>query len=243
MAELETPTSKKQKRCHLLSAIYNYMLQGTAHLRRMLRILCGPGWFVPRALRAPPAPELCVRCEMKEPTENFNSLLNTFNIKSKKELEKHCSGLTVCSQDLVALILGAQHGVLSPYIYANHFSVRVPDHLNPSEEESSAIAENGVGPFKTRESQKFSSKIFQLFREKRHLSAHLFYTPSKKYWHIIYFDNRDLDKRNNHWKHGPHIHYISDLWAGLSLKDAWNTIHSGKLSFPNKIHIRYIDDN
>lgn len=176
---------------------------------------------------------------MREPTEQLPSLLKLLNLQSKQEVTRHCANLIVYAQDLTALILAAQQGVLFPYRYANHFSEKVAHHLNPTEAEHMAIQQNGVGKFKTREARKFTSKIFQLFHERRMLAAHLLYTTNHNYWHLLYFDNRDTQESNNHWKHGPHIHYISDLWSTLSLHEAWSQITSGHMSFPSKIHIKY----
>jgi len=145
----------------------------------------------------------------------------------------------VYQQDLVGLILAAQHGALAPYKYANHFARVMPDHLHPTEAEGDAIAANGVGLFQSREARKFASKVFQLFREQRSLAAHLFYTSNRNYWHLFYFDNRDTSEEQNHWKHGPHIHYVSNLWPELTMESAWNQVVSGEINFSNKLHIRY----
>lgn len=142
-------------------------------------------------------------------------------------------------QDLVGLVLTAQHGALAPYKYANHFERNLPSHLHPSTAEGDAIAVNGVGEFRSREARKFASKIFQLFREQRSVADHLFYTPNHNFWHLFYFDNRDTDESNNHWKHGAHIHYVSDLWPELTMESAWSRVLSGELGFANKLHIRY----
>ena len=160
-------------------------------------------------------------------------------MSSKRDLIRHCRMLTVYQQDLVGLILVAQHGELAPYKYANHFAREMPAHLHPNEVEGDAIAENGVGTFRSREARKFASKVFQLFREQRSLAAHLFYTQNRTYWHLFYFDNRDTEEEQNHWKHGAHIHYVSHLWPELSMEAAWSQVTSGELKFANKLHIRY----
>jgi hypothetical protein len=110
----------------------------------------------------------------------------------------------------------------------------------PTEAEHSAIAENGVGEFRTRGARKFALKVFQLYRERRVLAAHLFFTPNYRYWHLFYFDNRDTEESKNHWKYGAHIHYISDVWPKLSLQEAWAQVKSGHLAFPSKAHLRYV---
>ena len=142
-------------------------------------------------------------------------------------------------QDLVGFILAAQQGAIAPYKYANHFARNLPSHLHPSSAEKDAIAANGVGYFRSREARKFNSKVFQLFREQRSIAAHLFYTPCHKFWHLFYFDNRDTDEAENHWKHGAHVHYVSDLWPELTMESAWSQVLRGELRFASKLHIRY----
>ena len=146
---------------------------------------------------------------MRGPTDHLPALIQLLNVKSKNEIRRYSAGLVVHSQDLAALILGAQHGAFAPYRYSNHFSDKVPPHMYPTEAEHAAISQNGIGEFRSRNAEKFASKIFQLFRERHVLSAHLFYTPGYRYWHLFYFDNRDIDGSNNHWRHGAHIHYVS----------------------------------
>jgi hypothetical protein len=127
---------------------------------------------------------------------------------------------------------------LKEYRYASHFDDKVPAHLHPTDEERTAIGQSSIGHIKGK-SQKAVSKIFQLLIERRHFSAHLFYTTDGNYWYLFYFDQRDLAERKNHWKHGPHIHLISYHWPNLRLDDVWNKVLKGETNFPNKIHLRY----
>ncbi|GAB3663807.1 hypothetical protein GCM10028813_44010 [Ramlibacter alkalitolerans] len=129
--------------------------------------------------------------------------------------------------------------MLAPYKYANHFDRRLPSHLLPNEAERSALAANGVGPFRSRGVSKFASKIFQLAEEQRCLAAHLFYTPCHTHWYLLYFDNRDTAVHRNHWKFGAHVHLLCSLWPNLSLEKTWKKVLEGDLSFPSKVHLRY----
>lgn len=176
---------------------------------------------------------------MRNLTPHFPQLFEVLNVRSKRELDKHCRRLLVSQQDFVELILAARRGELAPYQYANHFARTVPGALIPNESENAAISKNGVGKFHTKGARKFASKLIQLFKERRSLAAHLFYTPDHRYWHLFYFDNRDNSDEKNHWKHGAHIHYVSDLWPELSMSEAWAQVHSGQLAFADKLHIRY----
>ena len=75
--------------------------------------------------------------------------------------------------------------------------------------------------------------------ERKMLAVHLFYTPSKKYWHMFYFNQRDVDLYKNHWVHGPHVHYLNDTLTNAPLKTIWNNASSVKPSFTRSLHIRY----
>jgi hypothetical protein len=179
---------------------------------------------------------------MTYPRENFKDLLDLFNCKSKKELIKLSNSIVIHQQDFVTLILAAQHNELSPYMYANHFDRQIPYHLIPNEEEHKAISENGVGKYQTRKAQKFANKIFTLPDQQKLTAVHLFYTSDQKYWNLFYFSDKDRTKYNNHWKHGSHIHFVSDLWSNLSLSSVWEKVCSGTFSFSSKLHLKYIDE-
>ncbi|MCS6096198.1 hypothetical protein [Shewanella baltica] len=176
---------------------------------------------------------------MQNPTKSFTSLVEMLNLERKRELAIHCKNLVIYQQDLTALIIGAQHGVFAPYKYANHFEKKIPDSLVPNEAEHKAFTENWSGAFRTKLTQKFPRKIFQLVKQQRCRSAHLLYTPNQRYWHLFYFDNHDTLKSKNHWKCGSHIHYVSYLWPELTLQNVWAQVQTGELKFSQKLHIKY----
>ena len=74
---------------------------------------------------------------------------------------------------------------------------------------------------------------------RRLLSVHLFYSPSYEFWHLFYFDQRDHDPRDNHWKHGPHLHYSQNSFTRESLASVWDKVRQPKPEFPRALHIRY----
>lgn len=174
-------------------------------------------------------------------TARCDGFVDLFNTESKADLEKYCRGFVVRQVDLVMWILTAQRGGLEEYRYASHFADKIPTHLHPTDEERAAIGQNGLGPLRGRASKAFS-KIAQLFIERRHFCAHLFYTMNGNYWFLFYFDQRDLAERGNHWKHGPHIHLISHHWPNRPLDDVWGKVLRGETNFANKIHLRYDHD-
>ena len=83
------------------------------------------------------------------------------------------------------------------------------------------------------------NKVWQTMQDRRMLAAHLLYTADYEFWYLFYFDQRDRERHNNHWRHGPHIHLISYHWPGLGCGAVWHDIHQGNANFPNKIHLRY----
>lgn len=173
-------------------------------------------------------------------TKDIESLLTLFNISKKRDVIKYCKNLTIHQSDFVALILGAQAGALEPYKYANHFSDKIPEHLYPKDDERAAISENGVGPLRGK-SKKAINKVFQIFKDRRCLAAHLFYTSDYNYWHMFYFDQRDNEINDNHWKEGPHVHYLSDLWPQYKLPDIWQKVLKDETNFGSTPHIRFLN--
>jgi hypothetical protein len=127
---------------------------------------------------------------------------------------------------------------LGEYKYACHFSEYCPEHLIPTEQDRQALHNNGVGVM-NRRARKVSRKIFQVFKDRRNFAAHLFFTSSKSYWHLFYFDQRDADGGNNHWKHGPHIHYSRESFINRPLETVWNNVKKKPQTLLKTIHIKY----
>lgn len=170
--------------------------------------------------------------------EQVEEILNIFNFHNKREVEKYCKDLVITSEGLTSLILAGQVQAMSPYSYQCHFFEGTPDHLNPTKEELNALGSNGVGKIKGQ-AKKAVTKMSQVFVERKLLAAHLFFTQTHKYWHLFYFNQRDIKLNRNHWKNGPHIHYASDTITKTPLNEIWNSVCSSKPSFPKSIHIRY----
>jgi len=78
-----------------------------------------------------------------------------------------------------------------------------------------------------------------MFKDRRLLAVHLFYARSQKHWHMFYFDQRDYSADNNHWLHGPHIHYSQSSFTRETLATVWRGVCQAKPEFPKSVHIRY----
>ncbi len=175
-------------------------------------------------------------------SEAWEALLGLFDIKVKSELKKYCRNLIITRSVLADLILTVTVGGLGSYKYASHFADIVPEHLSPKSEELEALARSGIGTIEGK-AAKGVRRLSQLFNERKLFAAHLFYTPDHTYWYLFYFSaGRDTAKLRNHWKHGPHIHLICDLWSQIDMLDAWAQIKSGKINFPTPLHIRYDEE-
>lgn len=179
-----------------------------------------------------------VRARDEMAYESLEKLIGLFNLKKKREVERYCQKLVITSEDLSSLILAGRVGSFGPFKYACHFTECRPGHLEPKQSELAALASHGVGLAKGA-ALKAIRKMDQIFKERRLVSAHLFYERSQKYWHMFYFDQRDFTGTKNHWKHGPHIHYAQDMFTREPLARIWSRVVSERPEFPPSLHVRY----
>jgi len=115
----------------------------------------------------------------------------------------------------------------------------ISPHLNPNENKFGFILNKRL--LGSEQERKIFRKMFQLFRERRYLVAHVFYVPpGLKYWHFFYFDQRDILEKNNHWHYGPHIHFINYLWPEYTARGIWKQFTTGKSKLNKAIHIRWL---
>jgi hypothetical protein len=177
--------------------------------------------------------------QMNIEEERLKSFVKIFEISSKKDLLRYCKNLTIHSDDFVNIILAAEAGVIG-YRHRIHYRDIVPKHLHPKPEEiqGQPLAEGSELQGKPL---KFFNKVRQIFRDRRYLVGHMFYSPNLKYWHFFYFDQRDLDKYQNRWKHGPHIHFLNYLWPEHTCQSVWNKFIAENPTVRSSIHIRYVD--
>ena len=143
-----------------------------------------------------------------------------FTFDKKRDLEKYCREVIIHSQDFVLFILECEKGRM-PFRYLTHFCDYVSPHLIPSELERDALTKNGLVLLR-RDALKASRKIFQLFKERKWLVGHMFYSTNYWEWHFFCFDQRDIvQDEPNHWSEGPHIHFINWLWSGYNGQSLW----------------------
>jgi len=162
-----------------------------------------------------------------------NTVLDLFNLPDKKAVQKFCRDATITDDELAEVILAASVDGLGPFKYARyHVEVR-PEHLEPNEAD--------LGKIGTPEGAKTMRKVSQIFKQRRQFGAHLFYLPNKARWHLVYFDQRDMDRAENHWKEGSHIHYSRESYVNEPLDAVWVRITTESPQPPKSEHIRYIE--
>ena len=174
------------------------------------------------------------------PQHDFDGLLKIFQINKKKDLIKHCKSIVIHGDDFANLIMvcDAFNVGLIHKIYTRDF---VPEHLHPTKEDAKALDTSEEGKFQGK-GLKFVRKINQIFRDRRFVVGHLFYTPDLQYWHFFYFDQRDIAEYDNHWQFGSHIHFINYLWRNYDAKSIWQTFQSDDPFIKGSLHIRYDED-
>lgn len=170
--------------------------------------------------------------------KNLDQLLALFNVRSKSEAKRHCRTLVIHGCDLAALVTSSKVGALHPYKYASRFIEQQPERLKPKVSELEAASTLKVGPLEG-EARKLFRKLFQTLVERRIFAAHLLYTGDHAYWHLLYFDQRDVNESSNRWTHGPHVHYANDTFHRASLEQIWCRVCEGEISFLKPVHIRF----
>jgi hypothetical protein len=174
---------------------------------------------------------------MDQPS-TLEALLKMFTFNKKKDLERYCRTLVVSGSDFAGLILSCEHQG-EPFIHQITYRDIVPEHLDPSDSELKALADNGLGELGA-EAAKAVRKMGQMFEERRYLVGHIFFTPNFSEWHFFCFDQRDLeDQRPNHWKEGPHVHFINWLWPGQDPKLVWSNFVGENKRPGSAIHLRF----
>jgi hypothetical protein len=172
--------------------------------------------------------------------DSREDFIKIFESDKKRELVKHCKNITIYKSDFVDMIIACEMGIM-PFLHRIHHADYIPPHLTPTEEEIAGATASKPG-FVTEEAAKFIKKVEQTFKQRRYLVGHMFYTADLSKWHFFYFDQRDLDHRNAHWKEGQHIHLINYLWPNYEPNRLWSEFCSGNMRIKNSIHVKYFDE-
>ena len=162
-------------------------------------------------------------------------LRKLFAISSKKSLKAHASKITITQEEFVTLIqncnkIGYQHQIQS-----NDF---IRDDLHPSEEQYQEFHKSAKDGKINKKGRKVMTKVTTIFEQRRFLVAHAFWNETR--WHLFYFDQKDTEnRRQNHWIHGPHYHFVNDLWPNHTIEEFWKALETSKGDAGSSLHIRY----
>jgi hypothetical protein len=173
-------------------------------------------------------------------SDSREDFIKIFQCDKKRKLEAHCKKITIYKSDFVDMIIACEMGIM-PFLHRIHHADYVPAHLTPTEEEIAAARISKPGPL-TGKAAKYINKIAQGFKERRYLVGHIFYTADLSRWHFFYFDQRDLNHRNPHWKEGQHLHLINYLWPNYEPNRLWSEFCSRNMKVKDSIHVKYFDE-
>jgi hypothetical protein len=164
-------------------------------------------------------------------------LLKIFDFEKKSGLVRYCRNLQINGDDFISLILSCDASGV-PFTHKISHREIIPPHLVPSDSEHQALRNNAPGPLSS-EAEKFVRKISQIFKDRKIMVGHMFYTPDFSRWHFFCFDQRDLEENTNHWKEGAHVHFINWLWKKLDAKSVWSVFVSDNARPTSVIHLRF----
>jgi hypothetical protein len=177
------------------------------------------------------AKELMEELNVQVP-DHFQKL---FAIDKKSELIKYCKTLRIETKDFAMLVHNCHKIGYHHAIKRKDFT---PSHLHPADNEVKGMASSKSGEPLSSDAEKFIRKVSQIFKQRRILVAHIFFSQAK--WHIFYFDQRDLeDFEKNHWGKGSHVHFVNYLWPGYDPSDLWALFDKADGTVGGNIHIRH----
>ncbi len=156
------------------------------------------------------------------------SLADMLLSKDRYEVEKVARGVTITEYQLFQLIHNcAQVG----FRHRSRFPQYVPKHL--------VITEEDRAEMKQGEPRPFIKKISPLLQERRCIHVHFFNRGTE--WHCFWFSYEDIEPTadKNHWLHGPHVHYISHLWANYTKAAIWASFDRRKTQISGNLHVRF----
>ena len=156
-------------------------------------------------------------------------------IDKKGELKKYAKQIEISQLDFVTLVYNSQSIGYFHQIKHREFQ---PNALRIEPGEAQRAFSNTEGHKISHQGKKFISKISQIFEQRRLVVAHFFFNSDK--WHLFYFDQRDHSTDENHWEHGPHIHFVNYLWPGHDPENLWEIFDRPDAGAEGKLHIRFI---
>ncbi len=178
-----------------------------------------------------------VKDDVKQRMMEYDSKVNEVGIPDeiknllladrKTRVEQYTHNITLPEHALFLLIHNCNQIQFS---HRSRFKQYVPDHLKLSDTDRKRMKIGG-------NPKKALGKLHSGLLERRYIHIHLF--ESGPLWHLFYFSHQDIDEEANHWKYGPHLHYISHLWPNLKKKLVWKEFNKRSTDISGSLHIRF----
>ncbi len=143
----------------------------------------------------------------------------------KSKLAAYCARITISEDDLFLLMHNcSQIG----YAHRSKFPEYVPESRKLTVSDRNVMSRN--------EPAKFVGKIHAIFEERKKYMVHLFESGEK--WHCFYYTYKDMEPMSkNHWKHGPHLHFVNYLWPDYRKRAVWESFDNRNNDIDG-VHVR-----
>lgn len=174
-------------------------------------------------------------------TPGLQSLFDRVNAPDR-EVRRLCAEMVVTSGEVNAYISLGWCKQLAPYECRVHAIDYKPKDFHFTPKNLALIKALRGGKVSRQEKSKFAIKLKGLFAHRTCLRACMLSGPDLPTWHLLYFTQRDQAGSDNHWKEGPHVHYVRGRRDGRVTADqVWERICSTPPDPPSGEHIRCID--
>lgn len=180
--------------------------------------------------------EFEVRRDVKQRKAEYDDRVNQIGVPDKlkgllsttrkAEAEQYSRNIVLSEYDLFLLIHNCAQ---IRFAHRSKFKQYVPEHLVVSKSDRDEMIAGHP--------RKFVTKFNSVLLERKYVHAHLFEFSSA--WHCFYFTHQDIDPTNNHWRHGPHLHYVSHLWPNLKKRLIWNRFNQRYTEISGSLYIRF----
>lgn len=168
-----------------------------------------------------------------------SSLYPLFELTKKRDVVQYAKTVHANDYDLIALILLFEHPGTN-YSHVIHHRQLLPDALVITREDMAVFGSGiEVGTFIQGDALKVFNRVKHAFSDRRMLVGHMFKEIKGDRWHFFYFDQRDIQTDQNHWRYGTHIHFINYLWPGITAEGVIETFKSEDPKVRGAVHIRY----
>ena len=152
------------------------------------------------------------------------SILALLNAPSKKEAEKIIQTMSIEWAEFVSCLASMHAKPPLGLKYERYFADHLPAQYKIEDSDLAGDAKKLIG------------KLAGHHNQKKIVCAHIFSKDATK-WHCFYFSEKDIT--GQHWKYGPHIHYISYMWdSRLTLQELKKKLSDRKIKL-NGEHIRF----